>query len=169
VSLRRNIDWRLGVAVLFLIFSGTLAGRSFWKAVALDPLPGNAKRDDRQDIGPIERLLAPSGEIMVTTVINDPFHPERKAAAGRFRPEVSDPEGPPVSAAQARPETIRLLGTVVLDNGGFAMVEHQGEARMIRAGESFGGYRLRKIERGQAVFTSASGERKVLDVEKEDG
>jgi hypothetical protein len=56
--------------------------------------------------------------------------------------------------------TLRLLGTV-LESGkdAFVLCQLGAEApKLIRQGGTLGGYTLRKIEPGRAIFTSPTGE-----------
>jgi hypothetical protein len=65
-----------------------------------------------------------------------------------------------VEAAGAHPAaaTLTLIGTAVMAGGGFAMCQWAGEPpKLVRIGERVGGYTLKTVAQGRAVFLSSSG------------
>ena len=168
-SLRKDQAVLLSAALVSAISLSVLAF-AVWRALVIEPLPIVAPARPLQDVKPIRRREAPAGEVLVTAVLNDPFRPDRKPPAERFLlPE----NRPALGAADSSPRSVTgglvLLGTVVLPEGGAAMVEGGTESRVIRVGETFHGFRLRTVERGRAVFTAPDGSSEVLEVGAKEG
>lgn len=106
--------------------------------------------------------------LIARTVDRDLFHPERRRPRTQFRLPSED-------AAAARPAepvapvaALRLLGTVVTPGrDAFAMGQLGADApRVIRVGGTLGGFTLRRIEPGRAVFIAPNGETMDLRVSK---
>lgn len=96
--------------------------------------------------------------VVASAVAANPFRPDRRPAPEPFR---MPGEGVIATAAgQTLPGAIVLIGTAVLPNGGgFAMCQRGGEPpRLVRVGERFGGFTLRSVAQGRAVFRGESGE-----------
>jgi hypothetical protein len=167
--MRRTVSTGQRLALAALLGSLTLAGFALRRALVLDVdtmrLPGVAPAelpDFRNHSGdsPDRHLLA---------VEADPFRPERRRPAERFRlPGEAVSEALAVEETHPQSGTVQLIGTVVMPNGGsFAMTQVGGEPpRMMRVGESIGGYSLRSIDRGRAVFVAAGGTRVEVQVPK---
>lgn len=167
-SLRKDQIVLLLTALLSAISLSVLV-LGVWRASVIEPLPVEASIRRLQDVKPIQRREAPAGEILVSAVLKDPFRPDRKPPPERFLlPE----NRPALGAADSSPSATGgfvLLGTVVLPEGGAAMVEGGTESRVIRVGETFHGFRLRRVERGRAVFTAPDGSSEVLEVGAKEG
>ncbi|MGH7572643.1 MAG: hypothetical protein ACREMK_12490 [Gemmatimonadota bacterium] len=147
----------------FLIAAGSLR-----RAILLEPLPGSVELPPRSPVRTIDPRPEVPGEVLVNAILNDPFRPDRQASTERFvLPEKRAAQAEAARAAAAAPAgPLKLLGTVVLPDGGAAMVEGSGEARMVEVGQSFLGHRLKDVERGRAVFVSPAGTAEVLEVDK---
>lgn len=148
-----------------LLASTALAGWSLWGAVTLDPVAPARQASPPWMVQPTEPQPVPAGPDIVAAVNADPFSPERRRPAERFRlPGERRPEPPPVVRRAPGP-SFRIVGTVVLPGGGLAMLQARGAApRTLRVGESFGGFRLARVEQGRAVFVSGEGSTHVVRV-----
>ncbi len=111
-------------------------------AAAAMPHPAPLRRDTAED----EVLAA---------VARDPFRPDRSRPAGRYRmpgePVVRVPAGP--LAPPPPVYVFRLLGTVVLPEGGLAaLADQRGESRIVRGGQEVDGFRLVRVSPGSATL-----------------
>jgi hypothetical protein len=81
----------------------------------------------------------------------NPFFAHRGAA-----PPV---EAPAEVAPPPMPETVKVLGTVVLnEKSALAMLQQQGSPpRLVRVGQTFGSWTLDRVEPGRAVLRGADG------------
>lgn len=159
------------LAAAFFLVALLLSMGSLWRAVVLEPLPETVELAPRSPLRAIERRPDAPGEVLVQAILNDPFRPDRQASTERFiLPEKQAAQAQAARAAASAPTgPLKLLGTVVLPEGGAAMVEGSGEARMVKVGQSFLGHRLKDVERGRAVFVSPAGAAEVLEVDKREG
>jgi hypothetical protein len=116
----------------------------------------------------IEESVTLPSALLSRTVDHDPFHPERRRPAVPFRLPTEEAAAHPVPSAAPPVSTLRLLGTVVTPGqDAFAMGQLGTEApRVVRIGGTLGGFTLRKIEPGRAVFTAPNGETMDLRVPK---
>jgi hypothetical protein len=163
-SFRKDQAVLLSAALVSAISLSVLA-LAVWRALVIEPLPIVSPARPLQEPKAIQHREAPAGEILVSAVLNDPFRPDRQAPSERFLlPE----NRPALNAADSSPRGMTggliLLGTVVRPEGGAAMVEGGTESRVIRVGETFHGLKLRKVERGRAVFTTPDGSSEILEI-----
>jgi hypothetical protein len=103
---------------------------------------------------------------LVAAVAKDPFHPERRRPAMRFRlPGEGLPNAPDSAAVQ---QPFKLIGTAAMAEGrGFAMCQLGEDApKLVRIGESLGGLTLKRVKPGSAVFLTAAGKRYEVQVPK---
>jgi hypothetical protein len=112
----------------------------------------------------------PLAAALIDEAVNhDLFHPERRRPSVPFRlPNEMAAAHPAPQSPNAPQATLHLLGTVV-ESGkdAFILCQLGNDApKILRAGETFGGLTLRRIEPGLAVFTSPDGERLELHVMK---
>ena len=150
----------LGVAVL------TFAVAS-WRAIHLDPLPTaapDAPAMARTTLGDESRLTRVQATD-AAALDNDPFRfdrllPESESGAAPVM-SVIDAADPPVA-----PETVRLLGTVVLPGErSFVIYQLPSQVpRSLRIGESVGRLRLETVVPGRAGFRAADGARVELQL-----
>jgi hypothetical protein len=109
----------------------------------------------------------------LATVDIDPFHPERRRAAERFRiPEPNSPEGTrelEFQGSAAPASSLHLIGTMFLPGGKAVAVCQWGDepARMVRVGETIRDLTLKEVDRGRALFVSAAGTPLEVHVPKE--
>lgn len=138
----------LGAAIMLLLVTGL-------RGLLVEPLPVAAGGGiDRAAVGAAPRT-AVTGQEVALVLRADPFHPERRAPATRFRfPGEGAPTGPAVSVA-----ALKLIGVALIEEGrSFALVQAGGDApRLVRVGEIIGGYTLRRVERDRAIFAGPDG------------
>jgi hypothetical protein len=125
------------------------------RAVASSPYeaPDSLPRD-RRNLFPPRRILA--------AVESDPFHPLRVRSATRFQIVGAAP----VANRNVEP-AVRLVGTTVSPDGGFAICSWAGRTpRIVRIGERLEDWTLSKVTPGAAEFTGASGSIVVVRIAK---
>jgi hypothetical protein len=149
--------WSTGMraSVVLAVVSAGVMARSLVRAVLLAPLPrpsASRAAEPEQSPGGTDRK---SSALAAAAVEHDPFRPERTRPAERFR---LPGERAPEAAVQAAPSVIRLIGTAVIGDGGFAMCQRGVEApKLVRVGEKFGDLTLRTVHQGRAIFRAADG------------
>jgi hypothetical protein len=142
-----------GVATIVMLFT-------LYRAIA-----GDARAESRPlatgpaSVTTIVLAELPDG-LMEETVDHDPFHPERRRPAVPFR--LPGEKGPAAAVVAPPPNpaaTLQLLGTVVTPGqDAFVLCQLGNEPpHVVRAGGKIGGYTLRRIEPGRAVFLSPDG------------
>jgi hypothetical protein len=146
-------------AVVFIV-AAMFAAWALHGALRLEPLPRLATATESPLALHLTEQPGYSLQQALGAVDVDPFHPERRRPVGRFRMpgdrlivvEAAEPSPSP-------PPALRLLGTVVLlDGGGVAMSQLNGEPpRLVRVGERIGDYTLRSVRQGHAVFVDRQG------------
>jgi hypothetical protein len=95
----------------------------------------------------------------------DPFHPERRRPQIRYELPGAAPVEKPVEAVLADP--VELLGTVIVAGGrSFAMCQSSAGTQVVHVGEKVGGYTLKSLEQGSAVFVSPEGKTMNVSVKK---
>ena len=103
-----------------------------------------------------------SAQRLLSAVEQDPFQPARRRPAQRFRM----PGDAPV-AVQTPVSDVRVVGTAVGPDGGFAMCSWAGGApRIVRVGQRVGDWTLSKVTPGAAEFTAATGSTMVVRIAK---
>ena len=146
--------WMRAAAVATIV-AGVFAAVSVAKAVRLDEPPGPADATALGDVQTAARK--PLRRINIAAAVDaDPFSPDRQRPLEPYRLPNELVEAPVVSRAQQ----LKVLGTVVVTSGSsFAMCQIGSEPPVIvRVGQQIGGYTLKRVARGKAVFTSPSGE-----------
>lgn len=115
----------------------------------------------------IDEQPAMSAELLARTVDHDLFHPERRRPATPFRLP-AERAAPPVASLLAPASQLRLLGTVVTSGqDAFIMAQLGVETpRVVRVGGALGGFTLRRIEPGRAIFATPNGDAMDLHVPK---
>lgn len=158
-------DPRFGAALL--LASLAVLAWSVRRALVLDPVPGSYLRSSESAVV-ISREPAELGAARLAGAVDrNPFHPERRRPGERFRlPGEGDSAA--IGAEKVQPAALMLIGTAVLPEGrGFAMCRWGGDTpKLVRIGERIGDVTLREVKRGVAVFTSATGERLELKVQR---
>lgn len=145
-----------------------LLGVTITRAMAEPPSePVDATRTPEVALRGIEQASLPEGALD-EVVDHDPFNPERRRPSVAFALPGAGGASAPAEAVSAPVAALRLLGTVL--SGGdeaFVMVQLGAEPpRIVRVRGQVGGYTLRKIEPGRAVFLSPDGETVDLRVSK---
>lgn len=142
-------------AAVATIAAGIFAALSAAQAIRLDELPGPADATALGDVQPAARKSA--ARVNISAAVDaDPFSPARQRPAEPYRLPGELVEAPVMS----RTQQLKVLGTVVVTSGSsFAMCQIGSEPPVIvRVGQQIGAYTLKRVARGMAVFTSASGE-----------
>jgi hypothetical protein len=96
---------------------------------------------------------------VAAAVSHDPFHPERRRPAVRFRLPGESLAADGAVPASAADNSFLLIGTAVMsDGGGFAMCQWGTEPpKLVRVGERVGTLTLKVVARGRATFADAGG------------
>ncbi len=96
----------------------------------------------------------------------DPFHPERRRPQIRYELPGSVPVEKPANPVPAA-DPVELLGTVIVAGGrSFAMCQSSAGTQVVHVGEKVGGYTLKSVEPGSAVFMSPEGKTLNVSVKK---
>lgn len=109
---------------------------------------------------PAPRQAAASDAQILSAVARDPFRPDRRRPAGRYRLPGDEPppeETPAYTyAPPPQPPAFTLLGTVVLGDGrGLAALAGQGgQSRIVRVGEVMDGFRVVRVASGAATLSN---------------
>ena len=152
---RRYWSPAMGAAVALAVISAALMTRSLVGAIVLTPLPLPTAAEGAADQGQLAAVPAIPEALSAAAVEHDPFRPERRRPAERFR--LPGERGPNAASPASLP-AIRLIGTAVIGDGGFAMCQRASDApRLVRVGEKFGDLTLRSVQQGRAVFRAADG------------
>lgn len=141
----------LSVALVTLIWS-------LVTLVTLDPLP-HALAPTTETTTPIpETRPATVADFARMAVEADPFHAERRRPAIAFRLPGEGVSATPVEASSQTPVPV-LIGTALLPEGrSFAMCRVGTEApKVVRVGEQVGGFTLKTVTQGRAIFLNAQG------------
>lgn len=150
-----------GALMTFAAAVALLAWTS-WRAIRVDA-PTVATADSPAGGSPdtVQRRLFPV-QRLIAAVDKDPFHPERRRPAQRFQLPSAAPPVPRVADAN-----VRVVGTAVSPDGGFAMCSWAGGApRIVRVGDRLGDWTLSKVMPGAAEFTGAAGSTIVVRIAK---
>lgn len=147
---------RLALGALALASAaGVAAGIEAWR---LRPTPAATGSDaiELSMASPVHTADHASESLVLTAVAKDPFRPDRKRPASRYKL----PEERAAARATRLPPALsrmRLLGTAALPGGqGLAAVEIPGRpSRVLRIGQTLEGLRLVAVERGTAKFEGA--------------
>jgi hypothetical protein len=137
------------------VVAGVFAAWSVADAIRIDAPPDRADATALGDVQPGGRRV-PTRVNIAGAVDADPFSPGRQRPAEPYRLPGELIEAPVAS----RTQQLKVLGTVVVTSGSsFAMCQIGSEPPVIvRVGQQIGGYTLKRVARGKAVFTSPSGE-----------
>lgn len=139
-----------------------------WSAVGsgrIEPLP-DPTANASVPIGPTSGDSTPARDVdqdVVSAAVEaNPFSPDRRPPAVRFTlSDRADEEWEHADHGSApaglRPE---LIGIARAGANAFVLVSYPGEeSRIVRPGESIGGWRLESVSNDVAVFRSEAGER----------
>lgn len=165
--MRRRPPPALAAALLALCGALTTAGLALHRALVLEPLPAPARGGAALPDVVVAARSAVDTALLLAAVEKGPFHPERRRPSQRFLLPGESEEQANGEENRARGE-LRVIGTVVLaKGGGFATAQVGAEPpRLVRVGERIGGYTLRGVQPGRAVFASSAGTTLVVDVPK---
>jgi len=136
------------------VAAGVFAALSVASALRIDEPPGRADATALGDVQSAARK-SPARVNIAAAVDADPFSPARQRPAEPYRLP-----GELIEAPASRTQQLKVLGTVVVTSGpSFAMCQIGSDPPVIvRIGQQIGGYTLKRVARGKAVFTSPSGE-----------
>ena len=160
----------MSVRLAFAALSTALAllGWTLWRALRIDDVrPAVAASDAGAGTAPdAPARESYSSDRVIATVAKDPFHPDRRRPAVRFRLPSDARIATPVSAPGA--PGVRVVGTAASPGGGgFAMCAWAGgPPRIVRIGERVGDWTLSKVTPGAAEFRAPTGTTVVVRVAK---
>ena len=151
---------RESVATLAVAVAAALAAVAFARMARIDP-PPDARSSPLVRYGASAdsasgAVHAPAARAADAALASDPFDPERRSP---YAEPVAPAEGPaerPVGI-----ELVRLLGTVVLpEGGGFVVYQLPSEVpKTVRTGERIGVLTLISVFPGRALFEASDGSR----------
>ena len=156
----------LGLAAGALLGSTGLVGWSLLRAFTIDTLPRPAWVSSQPGTVRIGSQRPLPAARLAGAVGKDPFHPERRRPAVRFRlPGESRPGAADSTSARV---PFKLIGTAAMPKGkGFAMCQWgEEQPRLVRIGETVGDLTLKGVTPGRAVFLTSGGERFEVQVPK---
>ncbi len=157
---------RLAVAALSTALA--LLGWSLWRALRIDDVRPAVAASDVTAGTALGVSLGEgySTDRVLASVAKDPFHPDRRRPAVRFRL----PSDARIATRVAAPHTpgVRVVGTAASPGGGgFAMCAWAGGTpRIVRIGERVGDWTLSKVTPGAAEFRAPTGTTVVVRVAK---
>jgi len=156
---------RAALALSVVVFGGA-ATRAWRVELPPEPLaPGPVPTSE-----PVQQPEAEPLWTALRAVGSDPFHEARQAPTRRYLLPEEDPSSVVVGELRTGPGGLRLVGTVDADDGGFAMVQLDGERpTIVRPGESLGVWVLRTVARGEAAFAQEDGTELTLRVPRLEG
>ncbi|HEY0151359.1 MAG TPA: hypothetical protein VGB92_05135 [Longimicrobium sp.] len=147
-------------ALGLLVASASLCVSEAAGARRLEPLPTYARAAKPVPMPRVTQRGGGSDAAVLAAVSRDPFRADRRRSPTRLTvgtpiqapaAEYVEPGAGPSPAA-----SFRLLGTVALPGGGLAVVAGvDGQGRVLRVGQSLGGYRLVRVGPGTATLTGA--------------
>jgi len=152
---------RLSAAALVTAVGVAVAAYAGWREVQpLPPAPHARAVAAMPAVRPAPREA--SDRDVLAAVERDPFRADRRRPAGRYRmPGEPAPEvvaaATPAGAPPAPVYVFRLLGTVVLaDGGGLAAIAGpSGEGKVVRLGQQIDQFRLVRVTPGSATLTGS--------------
>jgi hypothetical protein len=159
---------RLTVAAVVLTgASGILTVTAFRLAAGESSLAPGAQPSPPQLPSAVSRTRVATAEsLLVRTIENNPFRPERAPAEVAFLLPSEETDSQQPRSAPSGP--IVLVGTVVLaDDRSFIMCRVGAETpRVVRVGDKVGDYTLRRVAQGTAAFETAHGKLIEISVPK---
>jgi hypothetical protein len=154
-----------GLAAAFVggLAAAFYAGRAFIEArTTVTTRPASQTRIALRELG------AASGDSLPIwdAVELDPFRKERAPAPVSYR--LQSTNGDTATAVKPEIPVVVLLGTVTLSDGsGFALCQSGDESpRIVRLGQSIGGFTLLSVGQAKAIFAAADGQKSTMLVSK---
>ena len=155
-----------GFAATALLGSTALVGLALRDALLPEQVSAPSQMGSFPSTPRIGSAAALTAATLAAAVGKDPFHPERRRPAQRFRL--------PGEALQAAVDSsgaklaFKLIGTAAMAEGkGFAMCQWGEEApKLVRIGDTVGGLTLKRVEPGSALFLTSAGKRYQVQVPK---
>jgi hypothetical protein len=157
----RVVTWPLRFAIGAMLLGIVLLSDAGWRATHFASiLPASLPPNGRPIPGSKSYRQGLISELDDAVEL-DPFHPERRRPQIRYELPGSVVEKPAEPVPVADP--VELLGTVIVAGGrSFAMCQSSAGTQVVHVGEKVGGYTLKSVEPGSAVFVSPEG--KVMNV-----
>lgn len=150
-----------------LVLSVAWAGSALIRAVRLTPMAKHAATAALPGEFAHPQRAAPRASILAATLDRNPFHPERRRPTQPFLMPGEEVVKPPSDSVAAPAAALRLVGTAVVGEGGFAMCQWGSEPpRLVRVGASMNQLTLELVAPGRAVFRASGGKRIELRVAK---
>jgi len=170
VNLFRPLPGGPTIAGLGVFGGAAMAGLTLWRVLTLEALPAPtppAVELERTSAAP---RLPYSFEQVLAAVDRDPFQPARRRPALKFQLPEEVAARLASGVAADRPAGIRVIGTAVLPDGGFALCQRAGGSPMlVRLGGTLGDLTLKAVDPGTATFLTASGATLIVHVVKPGG
>jgi hypothetical protein len=157
VQLSRVLFGLLAASLLFCLYAVR-------EAFTLEMLAVELRDPPRSGLTEAEPQFVMSPDYLTLATANAPFSPSRQPSGLRFGMPAEVAQSDPASDSnplfpEPAPESLRLFGTLMVsDEGGVALVQWVGDApRLVRPGEVVGEWTLKRLYRGVAIFSTASG------------
>jgi hypothetical protein len=136
-----------------------------WRATHADAMPNENISTAEQEALRLGSYRSSLVSELDRAIDRDPFHPERRRPQVRYALERPGPVNPPAGAPVTEP--VELIGTVVAAGGrSFAMCRTSAGPQIVRIGGKVGGFTLKSVEQGSAVFVSPAGKPMTVLVKK---
>ncbi len=169
------IRWerRMVVAALTLAAAALTFGYAIVRAVTLDAVRATTETRTSKDnketpAAGAAAKQALSREDLMLAVDHDPFQADRQRPPERYRlpgEEVPMEEPPPPPPPPAPP--FRVLGTIVTNDGGVAVIESQGAvSRVVGVGETLFGFKLTAVNNSTATVEGNGGHAYSLTIDQ---
>jgi len=159
------------IAGVGALAAAAVVGLTLWRVLTLEALPAPRPRTPAPE-GTTPLVRPPyASEQVLTAVDRDLFQAARRRPALKFRlPEQVAAPRRTSGTAPDRSGAIRVIGTAVLPDGGFALCQRAGASpTLVRLGGMLGDLTLKAVGPGTATFLTASGATLVVHVVKPGG
>ncbi|HEX8244133.1 MAG TPA: hypothetical protein VF541_11570 [Longimicrobium sp.] len=150
------------VAAGALAASAVLAVVAFAEWRQVEPLPRAPRAAAVPAMPEVRAPRRDAGDgVVLAAVARDPFRADRRRPPGRYRmPGEPDPAQVPAPVLETEPPRVyayRLLGTVVLGDGGgiAALAGPSGEGKILRLGQQIDQFRLVRVTPGSATLAGS--------------
>ena len=159
------------IAGVGALAAAAVVGLTLWRVLTLEALPAPRLRVSAPEGTPAAVHPPYASERVLTAVDRDPFQSARRRPALAFRlPDDVTASRRPSPVAADQPAAIRVIGTAVLPDGGFALCQRAGGSpTLVRLGGTLGDLTLKAVGPGSATFLTASGATLVVHVVKPGG
>jgi hypothetical protein len=139
----------IGCAGAAIVFGSAIVG-----ALSIESVPHVAPPEPAAPDVEIASAARPlTNDALNLAVDSDPFRPDRQRWPDRYRlPGEELPEEPAAPPPPPPAPPFRLIGTATTATGGIAVIEIEGNARVVDVGESLLGYTLAAVEQNRVTM-----------------